>query len=150
MIRVNWDDAQAYVSWMGKAYSLPTEAQWEKDTRGRLGRKYPWGNGEPDRNICNFGGANHKTVEVQKIEPQMYGIHQMAGNVREWCVTKWQSDYKDYEQKVDNSPEGRDARVLRGGSWFVNRGYLRCAFRGWNLPNSRGSNFGFRVVSPGF
>lgn len=152
VINVSWNDAQGYLIWMGKNYTLPTEAQWEKASRGRLGRKYPWGNDEPDRIICNFNGA--KTFEVQKFDPQMYGNHQMAGNVLEWCTTKWQPDYKDYEQKVDNNPEGDDGRVMRGGSFYGGPGGLpggiRCAFRIVYDPCDRYNHFGFRVVSPGF
>ena len=47
VINVSWDDALEYAYWLGKAYHLPTEAQWEKAARGQLGRKYPWGKRRP-------------------------------------------------------------------------------------------------------
>ncbi|MBU1055064.1 MAG: SUMF1/EgtB/PvdO family nonheme iron enzyme [Proteobacteria bacterium] len=119
VIDVSWDDVKAYISWKGKAYSLPTEAQWEKAARGRLGRTYPWGNYKPDNSICNYDYNIKKKVEVHKFEPQMYGIYQMAGNVDEWVADCYHDSYEG--APIDGSTWAEDEqgsfRMIRGGSW---------------------------------
>jgi formylglycine-generating enzyme required for sulfatase activity len=74
----------------------------------------------------------------------------MAGNVWEWC----QSLFKLYPYVVDDSREeltGEGVRVLRGGSFRLSRGYVRCAYRNRTPPDNRYDSSGFRVVvvSPG-
>jgi formylglycine-generating enzyme required for sulfatase activity len=78
------------------------------------------------------------------------GALDMAGNVWEWCRTKWMGDYKDYEQKVDDDLEGEEDRVLRGGAWYHPLDYARCSFRYLNEPDFRFRFIGFRVVAPPF
>jgi len=111
-----------------------------------LGRKYPWGNDEPDRNICNFGEAHKKTVEVQKFEPQMYGIYQMAGNIREWVADFWHNSYDD--APTDGSARVSDKhdslRVLRGG-WRYPAHICRSTFRDSGWPGARYFSVGFRL-----
>ncbi|MGD2207492.1 MAG: SUMF1/EgtB/PvdO family nonheme iron enzyme [Anaerolineae bacterium] len=77
-----------------------------------------------------------------------YGCADTAGNVWEWCLTKWEDSYKDY--KSDNNPEGTAARVLRGGAFLYYQGGARCAWRDGYLPDLWVRNLGFRVVvAPG-
>jgi len=73
----------------------------------------------------------------------------MAGNVWEWCVTKWLDNYKNYEQRADQDPEGDAARVVRGGSWDYDLGDARCAGRLRLNPDFRYWDVGFRVVAVG-
>lgn len=147
VINVSREDVRVYVSWMGKAYSLPTEAQWEKAARGRLGRKYPWGNDEPNNSICNFDLTGRKTVEVQKFEPQMYGIYQMAGNVDEWVEDDWHNNYEGAPtigRAWIDEPRGVN-RVIRGGSWGSGAHSCRSAIRGRGPPGGRDDGIGFRL-----
>ena len=121
VINVSWEDAESYVKWCGLGCALPTEAQWEKAARGNLGRRYPWGNDEPDENLCNFDGNAGKTVETGEYPPQMYGTFQMAGNVWEWVEDDWHNSYEgapdDGSAWIGKSRA--DDRVIRGGSWYV-------------------------------
>lgn len=143
-INVSWDDVKKYMSWLREEYSLPTEAQWEKAARGSLGRKYLWGNDEQNKDTCNFRGK--KTINVQKFEPQMFGIHQMAGNVWEWV----EDDYHDYKEIPKDgitwigSPRGSN-RVIRGGSWFNSTRNCRSAIRSRLGPGLRSNYLGFRL-----
>jgi len=147
VINVSWDDAKAYVECKGKAYGLPSEAQWEKAARGRMGRKYPWGNGDPDPRLCNFGLNIRKTVEVMEYDPQMYGIHQMAGNVWEWVEDYWHTNYEgapdDGKAWVDSSKGA--SRVYRGGSWDYGALSCRSASRFLDRPGYRYFYLGFRL-----
>jgi formylglycine-generating enzyme required for sulfatase activity len=70
----------------------------------------------------------------------------MSGNVWEWCVTQWQENYKDYLKKENNKPEGDVVRVLRGGAFYNEDRYVRCAYRYWYSPYYRYYYLGFRVV----
>ena len=149
VINVSWEMAKLYAEWCGPGYALPSEAQWEKASRGRLGRRYPWGNGEPDESLCHFeqdwetGG----TVDAQALPSQMYGIYQMAGNVWEWTEDDRHESYRDTPDDggawVD-TPRG-GIRVIRGGSWDNDARDCRSAFRYGNLPGSRIHNLGFRL-----
>jgi formylglycine-generating enzyme required for sulfatase activity len=136
---VSWFEAMAFCRWLsqmlGYEVRLPSEQEWEngeqeweKAARGADGREFPWGDFEPGHaNIDETSGHDgpHYLAQTSAagIYPQgasPWGCHDMAGNVWEWCLNK-------YEKSSDTDP-GEDAwRVVRGGSWVGYRHYARCA-----------------------
>ncbi len=138
---VSWRDAIAFCQWAD--VSLPTEEQWEKAARGTDGRKYPWGDENPSKALCNFGKNIGSATPVGRYSPQgdsPYGCVDMSGNVWEWCLNKY---YTSTYIEVDKSI---DYRVLRGGSWGSNQGFVRVAYRFNYNPDNRNVSGGFRVV----
>ncbi len=75
-----------------------------------------------------------------------YGLLDMSGNVLEWCATEWQENYAEYLKKENIEPEGKVARVLRGSSYNLVAGDLRCAWRYRFNPGDENDFIGFRVV----
>jgi formylglycine-generating enzyme required for sulfatase activity len=157
VVNVSWHDAQAYGRWLtekiGRAVRLPTEAEWEKAARGdRDGRRYPWGDewGELMCNSGELGLDDTSPVGLFLSGASPYGALDIAGNVWEWC----QSKYKPYPYDADDGREdlkGDGRRVLRGGSFDDGRRLVRCAFRRYLHPGDRFVSLGYRVVvvSPG-
>jgi iron(II)-dependent oxidoreductase len=132
VVGVSWYEADAFAKWEGKR--LPTELEWERAARGTEGLEYSWGN-EFDKEKCNsYESGIKKTTPVTRypngISPG--GCYDMAGNVWEWTA-----DWYDKNENV---------KTLRGGSWFVNSDYARCAYRNYNTPVGRYNNFGFRCA----
>ena len=163
--QVSWDDVQIFLQRANDVVPemvvrLPSEAEWEYACRAGTTSAFSFGNrispnqANYDGNYLYEGGGGkgeyrQKTLPVKSFSPNAWGLYQMHGNVWEWCQDTWDS--------YDNTPtDGRagtsgDAsrRVLRGGSWYDLPYRLRSAYRYDFTPDSRGLDFGFRlVVSP--
>jgi formylglycine-generating enzyme required for sulfatase activity len=158
VVYVTWDDAVAYCKWLtettGRSYRLPSEAEWEKAARGTDGRIYPWGD-RWDAKRCNTReGGLGDTTPVGMYSPQgdsPYGCVDMAGNVWEWCATRWGKSYPcdvTEDEWSEKYFQEKGVRVLRGGSWLDFQDGARCAFRRWDLPSFRNVDYGYRLVSP--
>jgi formylglycine-generating enzyme required for sulfatase activity len=167
IVGVSWYEAVAFCRWLteqlrergeldkGQVIRLPTEAEWEKAARGTDGRAYPWGN-EPDveRMNCNKTGAGSTSaIGCLPTGASPYGCLDMAGNVWEWCATKYGKGYPydvSENEWTNDYLTGTDARRLRGGSWNFNLDSCRSACRGNNNPFDRVSNDGFRLLCSHF
>jgi len=140
-----------------KGYRLPTEAEWEYACRAGTTTPFNTGNnittdqanydGNYPYNDNASGEYRETTVSVGSFPANRWGLHDMHGNVWEWCWD-W---YGDYETGVQVDPTGAasgDYRVRRGGSWDNIVQYLRSAFRNYDNPGDGYDRFGFRVVHP--
>ncbi len=164
VINVSWDDAQAYVAWLGRKKGetcrLPSEAEWEHACRAGTTTKYalpaPKGSDDiGDKNLANCADCgsergDKQTAPVGSFPANAWGLHDMHGNVFEWVEDCW---HDGYAQAPANGrawleEDGGDcsARVLRGGSWNLDQVNARCAYRNGNDPSYRDDRLGFRVV----
>ena len=133
---VSWSDAQAFCGWLsqksGKAFRLPSEAEWEKAARGMDERIYPWGNQIPTLTLCNFNDMIGGTTPVGTYDSagnSPYGCTNMAGNIWQWCAD-WKDSYSDSRRENPVGPSTGTLRVLRGGCWSSPGYGVRSAFRG--------------------
>ena len=150
VINVTWEHAQTYCEWVGG--NLPTEAQWEKASRGTDGRSYPWGEESPTCQLANFnvgndnicvGDTNIVTAHESGASP--YGALNLAGNVWEW-VYDWYGPYKEGETRNPLELSTGFTKVFRGGSWEDNNGDIRSANRSDVSPSNVDGRIGFRCV----
>ena len=144
IVNVTWDGANEFCAY----YSghLPTEAQWEYSARG--GQDYVYsGSNEIDEVAWYGDNSLSSTHPVGLKKANALGLHDMSGNVSEWC-SDWYAFYY-YSSSPRENPRGPaegDVRVLRGGSWGRNAGNCTVSNRNDGYPDRFNSSFGFRFV----
>ncbi len=171
VVGVSWNDALAYVKWLGektaRAYRLPSEAEWEYAARAGTTTARFWGD-DPnqafryanvaDRSLkgaqpkwpwpiheCDDGYA--ETAPVGSFEANAFGLYDMIGNVGEWLQDCWNETYTgapDDGRPWESGDCGR--RVVRGGSWLNQPVLARAAYRNWGEPEVRNDGLGFRLA----
>ena len=166
VVHVSHNDALEYCKWTG--YQLPTEAQWEKASRGGLtGKIFPWGddflqNGEHQSNIWQgeFPHLNTEedgffgTAPVDSFTANNFGLYNTVGNVWEWTNDFWSARWHIPESVATRrNPAGPHKesgnRVLKGGSFMCHDSYCyryRNSARTFNSPNTSTSHIGFRCI----
>ena len=152
--KVSWSDAVAYCQKLTEreraagritaqqAYRLPTEAEWEYAARaGTAGARYR----ELDAIAWHGGNSGSETHAVKQKTANIWGLHDMIGNVWEWCGD-WYGDYPTGSVTDPTGPNSGSLRVIRGGGCSDDAGRARSAFRLRYVPGSRYFNLGFRPV----
>jgi formylglycine-generating enzyme required for sulfatase activity len=145
--KVSWEDVQEWLEKMnektllpsGWKWSLPTEAQWEYACRAGAETAL----GDLDELACHGGNSNYTTNPVGRKKANAWGLHDMHGNVFEWCAD-W---YGDYPDRVVTDPRGAELgvlRVRRGGSWNSPPQLCRSADRSYDWPGGGDFVSGFR------
>ncbi len=175
VVNVTWNDAQAFCKWLsetdGNTYRLPTEAEWEYACRAGTTTQQPAGDdwtklvsigNVQDRQyhqipgmrggstLTRFEDGFGFTAPAGSYKANAFGLHDLIGNVREWCADVY--DRKAYSQlsAVTLDPlikSGSDRRVCRGGSWQSWLDKDRSAARNNRPPNDRAFDLGFRVIA---
>ncbi|NJN68169.1 MAG: formylglycine-generating enzyme family protein [Chloroflexaceae bacterium] len=150
---VSWYEAVAFCRWLTRKmndryiYRLPTEAEWEYAARRNTGRRFPWGNKEPDHERANYNDNYRGTTAVGSFPKGATpdGIYDLAGNVWEWTgsiYTPYPYDPKDGRENL-SAPSGKRF-VVRGGGWLLLSVFLRASFRYDLPPDARYVDNGFR------
>jgi formylglycine-generating enzyme required for sulfatase activity len=157
--KVSWEEASEFCQRTG--LSLPSEAQWEYACRGETDTAFAFGEtiGTADANFNGtypYGGGpegayRQKTVTVRSLQPNAFGLHNMHGNVSEWCADVF--DERWYEERaatatnpLSTSDSKSVLRSCRGGSWALLSWKSRSACRDGCLPHRRHYLRGFRPV----
>jgi formylglycine-generating enzyme required for sulfatase activity len=177
VVYISWHDALAYCKWLTVRLQewsgtpeplatllrtenwrviLPSEVEWEKAARGTDGLAYPWGN-EPDPNRANYNETGINTTSAVGCFPygaSPYGVEELSGNVWEWT----RSLVDDYPyparrarraKREDRQASENASRGLRGGAFWNDRQYVRCASRLRLGARSSSDNIGCRVALAG-
>jgi formylglycine-generating enzyme required for sulfatase activity len=137
------------LDWNAPGYRLPTEAEWEYACRAGTTTRYSFGDQETglDHNAWYWGNSSGQTHPVGEKKPNAFGLHDMHGNVWEWCWDGYSAEY--YQQSPADDPRGPEhgsSRVIRGGSWSYAAGYCRAAFRSRITPTNARIILGLRLA----
>lgn len=158
---VSWDDCQQFIKKLNKIentdkYALPTEAQWEYACRGGSAKQFHFGDSASKKNAnMRFFDSSTSMKNIKTLKPTLvgsfdcndWGLFDMHGNVREWCLDTLHVDYYSISPKED--PAYTDIgyeRVLRGGSWNDSPDYCTAYRRSGLSPTRRGYTVGFRII----
>jgi formylglycine-generating enzyme required for sulfatase activity len=152
---VSWNDAQGFIEKLkketGKELRLLTEAEWEFAARGgEYSEGYLYAGSDELSQVGWYGeNSGGETHEVGMLRPNELVLHDMSGNVWEWCEDDWHGNHngapKDGAAWID-SPARGVRRVYRGGSYFFDPSFCRSTYRYFNSPSSRFNSLGLRLA----
>ncbi len=163
VINLSWHDAQAYCAWLNErlglragTYRLPSEAEWEYACRSGTATPFSFGATISPSQVnydVNYtygrgkkGEYRERTAPVGSLPANDWGLHEMHGNVWEWCEDAF-GEYPNHA--TDSRPltlPDSSLRVLRGGSWSNDPSYCRSACRVRGEPEDRSISVGFRLA----
>ncbi|MEL6382608.1 MAG: formylglycine-generating enzyme family protein [Cyanobacteria bacterium J06626_18] len=129
----------------GREYRLPSEAEWEYACRAGTATPYYFGM-TISENQANYDGRYKSTTEVGRFPPNAFGLHDMHGNVFEWCLDDWHDNYQGAPTDGSAWLADGERKVIRGGSWLYDPWTCRSAYRLDLNSGDRYNAFGFRVV----
>ncbi|MBD3307494.1 SUMF1/EgtB/PvdO family nonheme iron enzyme, partial [candidate division KSB3 bacterium] len=156
--RVSWDDVQKFLGKLNAqieandwTYRLPTEAEWEYACRSESETMYCFGDDVNQLKDYAWYGEDFSkgsTHPVGQLKPNAWGVHDMHGNVWEWCADTWHKTYEGAPKdgSLWGSLDDKKTKMIRGGAWGSPAGLCRAASRLRFLPGSWSSSRGFRVV----
>lgn len=150
VVGVDWFTASACAAFFGA--ELPGEIEWECAARGQGGRRFPWGDDEPNSALLNalesgIGGPSPRDRFRKGATPE--GVQDLAGNVWEWCATGWADGLSEDLWPCGEGKIGREPtfpRVMRGGCFAAKAVWCRPAFRSSARPDSAHNRRGFRLA----
>ena len=162
VIGVSWRDAKAYLAWLnrktGKAYRLPSEAEWEYAARAGANTPFSFGatittrqanyDGSTGYGAGPKGVSRGKTVPVGSFPPNAFGLHDMHGNVWEWVEDCWSDGYTAATPLIGTPYRDASCRghAMRGGSWEDYPGDVRAAARVGSETDEQSWSDGFRIA----
>jgi formylglycine-generating enzyme required for sulfatase activity len=154
---ISWEDATEYCRRLskkeGRKYRLPTEAEWEYACRGGTDTVYNFGN--DDAGLENYAWFRESAKNIGETYPHQvgqkrangFGMHDMLGNVFEWCSDWHGMDYQPQSPSIDpKGPASGTEHIMRGGSWSSFSPSCRSAYRVKTKAASRAHYNGFRLV----
>jgi formylglycine-generating enzyme required for sulfatase activity/serine/threonine protein kinase len=147
---ISWNDAAAYCRWLSKqetaSYRLPTEAEWEYACRAGTVTQFSFGDDAAAMNQFAWYKVGESHAVGGKL-PNAFGLHDMHGNLEEWCQDYYGENQYALSATLDPMKTASDpSRVSRGGHFGGLSGYSRSAGRNYKAPSSRYFTGGFRVV----
>jgi sulfatase modifying factor 1 len=149
---VSWFNADRYCQWLaeqtGRAYRLPTEAEWERAARADLEQNdFPWGN-DPPQSLPDYTTRWQAGPEpVACYAPNAFGLFNMCDNVHEWCSDWYDPNYYAVSpQSNPRGPQQGQRKASRGGSWRHHVKVSRCSARSSIPPEFEYADYGFRVA----
>ena len=162
VVNLSWREAMAFCQRLrlrtGKNYTLPSEAQWEYACRAGTTTAFHFGT-TISTELANYDGKQaygdgplgeyrKQTIDVASFPANAWGLHDMHGNVWEWCADPWHTNYEgapeDGRPWLEENVNEDERRLLRGGSWNHNPRFCRLACRSWDHPDGRRNRRGFR------
>jgi formylglycine-generating enzyme required for sulfatase activity len=155
VVWVDWHDATSFAAWLsrktGEAYNLPTEAQWEY--AAKASGSFRWAGTSKVDELPDFAwyGLNSDSVthEVGLLNANGLGIHDLSGNVWEWCLDGYYEYRHAPHTMKDPFVRAGDTRIIRGGSWRVDAPLAATTYRNGYKPTYSHSSIGFRLVKTG-
>jgi formylglycine-generating enzyme required for sulfatase activity len=173
VVHVSWNDCKAFCDWLSRkerrVYRLPTEAEWEYACRSGTTTRFSTGDALesldgyanvadrsaarrfPDWPVAGFDDGYVFTAPVGTFRASAFGLHDMHGNVWEWCADWYAADYyskSSTSDPINTTPGKHRDRVIRGGGWdYYAGGRCQSACRAAHTPSSRYDYLGFRVTT---